>query len=261
MNDHLKTLSILAFVLLHACTVQEKTWENASPIFIVEEAKHHINATKVVVSIDQDKRLGMPVLGQRTSHQYYGVVGKLAESAEVRFGNSLSEEQRKLLREVDKASFRYDAGVKFRDAINNGLRSIEWLKASSVVNESDLYIPDIERLVLTLDEDALLLIDNRYLMAIDFSSISVFSYVTLYAHEENLVKIAKAAHPYENPPTLYKNLFSYEYRIEGKYATADDALKGWSNNEGEMVQRAISESIADLTNQISSDLSFTTLKK
>ena len=261
MKPQIKALCILIFILLHACTVQEKTWENASPIFIVEEAKHHINATKVVVSIDQDKRLGMPVLGQRTSHQYYGVVGKLAESAEVRFGNSLSEEQRKLLRDVDKASFRFDTGVKFRDAINNSLRSIEWLKVSSVANETDLHIPDIERLVLTQDEDALLLIDSRYLMAIDFSSISVFSYVTLYAHEENLVKIARSAHPYENPPTLYKNLFSYEFRITGNYATADDALTGWSNNEGEMVQRAIAESIKDLTSQIAEDLSFTTLKK
>ena len=261
MNTCLKALTIFSTALLLSCTVQEKSWENVSPIFIVDEAKQYIHSTKVVVSIDQDKRLGMPVLGQRTSHQYYGVIGKLAESAEIRFGDSLSDEQRGLLRVVDKASFRFGIGARFRDATEQSLSSTDWLKASSVVNETDLLVSDIERLVLTQDEDALLLIDNRYLMAIDFSSISVFSYVTLYAHEQNLVKLATAAHPYEIPPTLYKNLFSYEFRIEGKYATADDALKGWSNNEGEMVQRAISDSIADLTSQIARDLSFITVKK
>jgi len=208
MQTPVKILYIACLLLLTGCTVQEKSWEKVSPVFIKEEAKKHIDSTKLVISIDQDKRLGIPVLGQRTSHQYFGVVGKLAESGLLRFENSLSEKQRNLLRGVDKAAFRFDTGSKFRDTLENNLHSLAWLKVSSVVNETNLHIPDIEAMVKTMDEDAMLLIDNRYLMAIDFSSITVFSYATLYAHDENLVKIAKSAKPYEDPPTLYKNLFS-----------------------------------------------------
>ena len=261
MRTIIKSIFAVSLILLSACTIQEKYWGKVAPVFVNEEAKQHINSTKVVVSLDQDKRLGIPVLGQRTSHQYYGVIGKLAESGMVRFENDLSEEQRRLLREVDKAAFRFDAGIEFRETAENSLRSLAWLKVSSVINQTDLQIPDIERMVQTQDEDVLLLIDTRYLMAIDFSSITVFSYVTMYAHDESLVKIAKDALPYEHPPTLYKNLFSYEFRYAGSYTTADDALKGWGKNEGEMVQLAISESISDLTKQIVDDLSFTTLKK
>lgn len=256
----IKILFSLGLLLLNACSVQEKTWESVSPVFVSEEAKQHISSTRVVVSIDQDKRLGIPVMGQRTSHQYFGTVGKLAESGEERFKNDLSEEQRRLLRKVDLAAFRFETGNKFRTAIEQNINSIEWLKVSSVINHADLQISDIESMVQTQDEDALLLIDTRYLMAIDFSNITVFSYVTLYAHEDTLAKIARNIRPYEDPPTLYKNLFSYEFRLQGNYPTADDALKGWDNNEGEMVQKAISESITDLTTRIVEDLSYKTIK-
>ena len=67
-----KTLFLVSVMLLTGCSVQEKSWETVSPVFIKEEAKQYITSTRVVVSIDQDKRLGLPVLGQRTSHQYYG---------------------------------------------------------------------------------------------------------------------------------------------------------------------------------------------
>jgi hypothetical protein len=157
-------------------------------------------------------------------------------------------------------AYRFDTGTKFHKAIESSLRPLDWLKVSSVVNQTDLQIAEIERMVQTLDEDALLLIDNRYLMAVDFSSITVLSYVSLYANEQTLVKIAKDARPYEDPPTLYKNFFSHQFRYDGNYSTPHDALKGWSKNEGEMVQRAISESISDLTKQIVEDLSFTTSK-
>ena len=261
MHTPIKTVSVITLIiLLNGCSVQEKTWENVSPIFVKEEAKQHIKSTRVVVSIDQDERLGIPVMGQRTSHQYFGVVGKLAESGEERFKNDLSEDNRRLLREVDLAAFRFDTGSKFREAVDNKIRPVDWLKVSTVVNHADLQIADIESMVQTQDEDALLLIDNRYLMAIDFSNITVFSNVTLYAHSDELVKLAKAARPYEDPPTLYKNLFTYEFRIEGEFSTADDALKGWSKNGSEVVQRAIAESIADLSKRIAEDLSFTTVK-
>ena len=261
MRTNIQTLFFVSLVLLYGCTAQGKFQKEVSPTFINEETKQYIKSTKVVVSLDQDKRLGIPASGHGTSHQYFGVIGKLAESAEIRFGRDLSEEQRQLLRGVDKAAFRFDTGVKFREAVESNLRPIDWLNVSSVINQTDLQIPDIERMVKTQDEDALLLIDTRYLMAVDFSSITVFSYVTLYAHEETLVKIAKYARPYENPPTLYNNLFSYEFHYDGSYTTANDALKGWDENEGEMVQRAISESITDLTMQIAADLSFTTSEK
>ena len=260
MCANIKTLILASLVLLNGCTVQEKYWGKVAPVFVSEEAKQHIKSTKVMVSIDQNSKLGIPILGQRTSHQYYGVIGKLAESAEVRFEKGLSEENRSLLRSVDITAFKFDTGAKFSKAVESSLRSLDWLKVSSVVSQTDLQIAEIESMVQTQDEDALLLIDNRYLMAVDFSSITVLSYVSLYAHEKTLVKIAKDARPYEDPPTLYKNFFSFQFRYTDNYTTPHDALKGWSNNEGEMVQRAISESINDLTKQIIADLSFTTSK-
>ena len=256
-----KKLILLSLALLGSCSVQEKTWESTSPIFISEKTKEYIQSTKVIVSIDQDTRLGIPILGQRTSHQYYGVLGKLAESAEIRFADDLSDSHRALLRTVDKAAFRFDTGAKFRDAVESSLQTIKWLKVSSVTHQHKVPLSDLENMVKTQDEDAMLLIDNRYLMAFDFSSISVFSYVTLYAHSEELIKIANAAHPYEEPPTLYKKLFSFEFRFKDQFTTADDALKGWSTAEGKMVADAISQSITDLTEQIVSDLSFTTIDK
>lgn len=254
------TLTIISFVLLTSCTMQEKTWESASPVFISEQVKEQIKSTRVVVSIDQDSRLGIPILGQRTSHQYFGVLGKLAESASVRFADDLSDEHRSLFRGIDKTAFHFNTGIKFRDAAETNLQTLKWLKVSSVVHQDKVPLSEIENMVKTQDEDTLLLIDNRYLMAIDFSSISVFSYVTLYAHDDKLVKLAKASHPYEDPPTLYKKLFSFEFRYDKPYMTADDALKGWSDDEGAMIQRAISQSIADLTKQIAADLTFTTVK-
>lgn len=255
-----KNLLIISVLLIVGCTVQEKYWGKEAPVFVPEEAKQHVKSTKVVVSLDQDSKLGIPVLGQRTSHQYHGVIGKLAESATVRFEKDLSEEHRSLLRDIDKMAFRFDTSVKFREAAESALRPVAWLNVSSVVDQHDLPIAEIERMVQTQDEDALLFIDNRYLMAIDFSSITVLSYVTLYAHEETLVKIAKQSRPYEDPPTLYKHFFSYEFRYDGSFTTPYDALKGWSNNDGEMVKRALKESIADLTKQIVEDLSYTTVK-
>lgn len=251
------TLVIVSLMLLSGCASQEKAPENVAPDFISDEVKQQIKSTLVVVSLDQDARLGMPASGQGTSHQYYGVIGKLAESGTVRFEKDLSEDHRRLLRGIDKAAFHFDTGAKFRAEIEEGLRSSAWLNVVSVLNQNDVPIADIERMVQTQDEDALLLIANRYLVAMDFSSITVFSYVTLYAHEEALVKIAKAARPYEDPPTLYQKLFSFEYRYEGSYTTPEQALKGWNENDGEMVQRAISQSIIDLTKQLVTDLSST----
>ncbi|WP_455208662.1 hypothetical protein [Kaarinaea lacus] len=260
MRTDIQILFVVSLMLLSGCTVQEDYRGKLIPDFVSEEAKQQINSTKVVVSLEQDKNLGIPVIAQRTSHQYYGVIGKLVESGMIRFENNLSEEHRRLLRIVDMAAFRFDTGVKFREAAESGLGSIAWLKVSSVINQTDLQIPDIDSMVQTQDEDALMLIDIRYLMAIDFSSITVFSDVSLYAHDETLIKIAKDTRPYEDPPTLYKKLFSYEFRYAGSYTTADDALNGWSKNEGEMVERAISESITDLMQQLVTDLSLTTSK-
>ena len=97
-------------------------------------------------------------------------------------------------------------------------------------------------------------------MAKDFTNITIFSYVALYANEKSLAKIAKDSRPYDDPPTLYKNLFQYEFRFEGIYTTANEALKGWSENNGEMLHRALETSIADLSNQIVADLSSTTIE-
>lgn len=241
-------------MLLSGCSSQEKDLENVPPDFISAEAKQNIRSTRVVVSLAQDTGLGMPVSGQGTSHQYYGVIGKLAESGTVRFEKDLSQEHRHLLRGIDKAAFHFDTGGKFRQAIAESLQSVNWLNISTVVNQNDIPITDIERMVQTQDEDALLLVANRYLMAIDFSSITVFSDVTLYAHDETLTAIAKSVRPYEDPPTLYHKLFSFEFRYEGGYTTPDDALKGWNENDGAMVQLAISESINNLTNQIMAGL-------
>lgn len=258
MYTSIKTLILASLMLLSGCASQEDALENAAPDFISEETKQQIRSTAVLVSLEQDTRLGMPVSGQGTSHQYYGVISKLAESGAVRFEKDLSQEHRRLLRGIDKIAFLFDVGGKFRVAVDENLRSVNWLNISSVLNQNDVPVTDIERMVKTQDEDALLLIANRYLMAIDFSSITVFSDVTLYAHDETLVKIAKAARPYEDPPTLYHKLFTFEFRYEGSYATPDDALKGWNENDGEMVQRAISESITELTKQIVADLSAST---
>jgi hypothetical protein len=255
MRTAIKILITVSLILLSGCTSQEKSLEDVSPDFISEEVKQTINSTRIVVSLDQDARLGMPASGQGTSHQYYGVIGKLAESGTVRFENDLSEEKRRLLRGIDKVAFRFDAGAKFREVVEEGIRFIDWLDVSSVINQNDIAFDDIGRMVQTQDEDALLLIANRYLMDMDFERIAVFSYVTLYAHDETLIKIAKATRPYEEPPTLYQKLFLFEFRYDGSYTTPDDALKGWNENDGEMVQRAISESITYLTKQIEGDLS------
>lgn len=257
MHTGLKILFSVSLTLFVGCASEEQFPAEFSPIVINKEIQEQIKSTKVVVSINQDKRLGIPISGHGTSHQYFGVIGKLADSARIRFDKDLSEEQHKLLLRVDMAAYKFDTGVKFREAVNSNLDSLGWLNISSVVNQTDVQASDVERMVKTQDEDTLLLIDNRYLMAIDFSSITVFSYVTLYAHEESLVKIAKTAMPYEDPPTLHKKLFSFVFPYEGNYTTAKDALTGWEKNEGEMVKRAITESITDLTNRIVADLSST----
>jgi hypothetical protein len=255
MHTFVKTLILAGSILLCGCSSQEKAQENVSPDFISEEVKQYINSTKVVVSLDQDARFGMPVSGQSTSHQYYGVIGKLAESGTVRFAKDLSEENRRLLRGIDRSAFHFDAGAKFRGAIEESLQSVAWLKVSDIVNQNDVPVDDIERMVQSQDEDALLFIANRYLMEIDFSRITVFSDVTLYAHDESLIKIAKAARPYENLPTLYQKLFLFEFRYDGSYTTPEDALKAWNKSDGEMVQRAILDSIDNLTQQIVIELS------
>ncbi len=255
MHASIKTLILFALILSGGCSSHEKAPENVSPNFISEEVKQYLNSTKVVVSFNQDARFGMPVSGQGTSHQYYGVIGKLAESGTVRLAKDLSEENRRLLRGIDRAAFHFDAGAKFRDAIEESLQSIDWLKISDIVVLNDVPVDEIERMVQTQDEDALLFVANRYLMGMDFRRIAVFSEVTLYAHDESLVKIAKAIRPYEYPPTLYQKLFLFEFRYEGSYTTPEDALKAWNESDGEMVRRAIKGSIDNLTQQIVIELS------
>jgi len=61
-------LALIFSTFLVGCTVQEKYWDQTTPICMDETAKQHIKSTRVIVSIDQDQRLGIPVLGQRTSH-------------------------------------------------------------------------------------------------------------------------------------------------------------------------------------------------
>lgn len=258
IHTSIKTLILLGLILLSGCSSQEKELENVAPNFISEGVKQYLNSTKVVVSFDQDARFGMPASGHGTSHQHYGVVGKLAESGTVRLAKDLSEENRRLLRGIDRAAFHFDAGAKFREAIEESLQSVDWLKVSDIVILNDVPVDDIERMVQTQDEDALLFIANRYLMSMDFSRITVFSDVTLYAHDESLIKIAKAARPYVNPPTLYQKLFLFEFRYDGSYTTPEDALKAWSESDGEMVQRAIKDSIDNLTQQIAIELSSAT---
>lgn len=250
IHTSIKTLILLGLILLSGCSSQEKVAQNVSPNIINEEVKQYLNSTKVVVSFDQDARFGMPASGKGTSHQYYGVIGKLAESGTVRLAKDLSEDNRRLLRGIDRAAFHFDAGTKFRDAIEESLQSVDWLKVSDIVILNDVPVDDIERMVQTQDEDALLFVANRYLMGMDFRRITVFSDVTLYAHDEALVKIAKAIRPYENPPTLYQKLFLFEFRYEGSYTTPEDALKAWNESDGEMVRRAIKDSIDNLTQQI-----------
>lgn len=258
MHISIKTLILIGLILSGGCSSQEKAPENVSPNYISEEVKQYLNSTRVVVSFDQDARFGMPASGKGTSHQYYGVIGKLAESGTVRFKKDLSEENRRLLRGIDKTAFHIDAGAKFREVIEENLQSVDWLAVTSVINQNDVPVDDIERMVQTQDEDALLFIANRYLMEMDFSRMTVFSDVTLYAHDESLIKIAKAARPYENLPTLYQKLFLFEFRYDAGYTTPEEALKGWNENNGAMIQRAISQSITELTGQIVADLSSAT---
>lgn len=254
------SLVVVLLLVLTGCMVQQKYWGKVSPIFMDEKARSLIKSTKVLVGLDHDSRMGPPVLERENPGGQYGIIGSLNESTMAHSESKSTQERQKNLDGINKAAIDFNIGSRFREAIEESIKPFSWLNVTYVVKKHDVKIPEIEQMVKTLDEDALLLIDNKYLMAKDFSNITVFSYVALYANEKNLVKIAKDARPYEDPPTLYKNLFQYEFRYDGTYTTADSALKGWNENDGEMLKRALTKSIADLNRQIVADFSSTTIE-
>jgi hypothetical protein len=256
----LRLLLMTMTLLGSGCAVQQKYWGQVSPIFMNETARPLISSTRVVVGLDHDSRMGPPVIANGSSGQQFGILGALIESAIVHNENDAIQDRQRRLDGINKAALEYNIGSKFREAVEKSISPLSWLNISYVVKKHDVRIPEIERMVQTLDEDALLLVDNKYLLAQDYSRITVFSYVALYAKESTLAKIAKDARPYEDPPTLYKNLFQYEFAYDGVYTTENDALAGWSSNEGTMIHRALTASIDELTRQIVADLQSTTVE-
>lgn len=253
-------LIILACTLTGAgCAVQQKYWGDVAPIFMNETARPLISSTRILVGLDHSSRMGPPLVANGNSGQQFGLIGALVESALVHNENDQIQARQRSLTTINKATLDFNIGSKFREKVESTMKPIDWLNVSYVVKKQQVKIYEVEKMVKNLDEDALLLIDNKYLMADDYSNIKVFSYVAIYANEKNLAKIAKDARPHEDPPTLYKNVFKYEFQYDGTYTTPESALKGWSDNDGEMLKRALTASIDELVNQIVTDFSYTTV--
>ena len=176
--------------------------------------------------------------------QWFGLIGALVESAIVHNENDQLQARQRQLTTINKATLDFNIGSKFREKVETTMKPIDWLNVSYVVKKHKIRIYEVEQMVKNAD---------------DYSNIKVFSYVAIYANEKNLAKIAKDARPHEDPPTLYKNVFKYEFQFDGTYTTAESALKGWSDNDGEMLKRALSASIDELVNQIVTDFSYTTV--
>lgn len=255
-----RILPILCCVFVFTgCAVQQKYWGDTSPIFMNETARPLISSTRVLVGLDHDSKMGPPIVANGSSGQQFGLIGALVESAIVHGENNALQERQRRLTGINQAVLDFNIASRFRETVESTIKPIDWLNVSYVVKKHDVKIFEVEKMVNSLEEDALLLIDNKYLMAEDFSNFKVFSYVAIYANEKNLAKIAKDARPHENPPTLYKNLFKYEFKYDGTYTTPESALKGWSDNDGEMLKRAMAQSIDNLVNQIVTDFSYTTV--
>lgn len=234
-------------------------WGFVSPIFMNETARHQIRSTRIVVGLNADSRMGPPLVANGNSGQQFGLIGVLIESAIVHGENDAIQDKQKRLAEINKAVLNYNFGSHFRQAIEDGVKPLDWLNVSYVVKQQDYKTGDTEKILRTLEEDALLVVDCKYIMADDYSRLFVYSYVALHAQQKDLVAIAKQARPYEDPPVLYKNLFKYEFPFEGTYTNEREAIKGWSDNEGEMIHRAMETSIKELTQQITSDMSAITV--
>ena len=252
-------ICISTLIMTTGCVVQQKYWNDSAPIFMNETARPLISSIRVMVGLDYDSKMGPPMIANQNSAQQFGLIGLLVESAIVYNENDSIQMRQRRLTEINRATLEFNIGSQFREAVESTMKPIDWLNISYVVKKHDIKIHEIEKMVVDLEEDALLLIDNKYLMAEDFSKLEVLSYVAIYANEANLVKIAKDARPDEYPPTLYKNLFRFEYPYQGTYITADKAINGWSENGSQMLKNALSKSIENLVNQIVTDFSYTTI--
>jgi len=250
---------VVLSVILIACVAPQKNWNYISPIFMVENARHKIGSTRVVVGLNADSRLGPPLVASGNSGQQGGLIGALIESAIVHGQNDTIQEKQRHLTEINNALLTFNFGSAFRQAVQDKVKPLEWLHVTYITKQQDFRIGDITRLLTSIDEDALLVIDCKYIMADDYSKLNVYTHVTLNPKRAELVKIAKQARPNDQFTVLYENLFKFVFPYDGTFLNPNDAIAGWSNNNGDMIHRALTASINDLTQQIISDMSAITV--
>jgi len=259
MNFWTKIATIFVIILLGACVAPQKNWSFVSPIFMNETARHQIKSTRIVVGLNADSRMGPPLVADNNSGQQYGLVGLLVESAIVHGENDAIQEKQRHLTEINKAVLAFNFGSSFRQAIEDNVKPLEWLKVTYVVKKQDYRIGDTAELLKNMDEDALLVVDCKYIMSDDFSKLQVLTHVSLLPKHPDLIAVAKKTRPYDDAPVLYENLFKYNFPYEETFLNPNDAIAGWSKNDGEMVRRALQASIKDLTQQITADMSAITV--
>ena len=224
------------------------------PVSLLAAAKPHIESTRVIVGLDAKNSVNFIQQHNGSSGQQYGLLGVLIESMLVRSINEGVQDQERLMSPIRSAAIEYNFGSQFRKKIEDNLNGIDWLNISYVSKAPRFQRFQYKDLLKEAKESTVLVADSFYTMAADFSKITITSHVVMYPNNEALIGIAKSQLRSNAEPVLFQQTFSYEHVYEGVYSSAEEAARGWADNNGGMVARGLQTGVAGLANKIAQNI-------
>lgn len=214
----------LSLVILASCATT-----NDSPIEITDEVRQSISVTRVINRIEQDGldyQVTHSTIAQNTGG---GFIPALVDVAVEKYRHARSEREAQPL-EAKLADYGLDN--RLNNALTNCLGAVDWLHVASV--RLDKSKDEIDPGAVVQDgENAALIIDTHYYLDNDLKKLTIKTSANLYL----LVAESQANRP---EPIFRKKVF---FAKSVPASTPEEAVKVWSDGEGQVFTQALSEGI------------------
>ena len=256
-------LRYLGFVIvtsLVAVSCATSNTSNLAPVFMIEQARHQINSSLVVVGVNPHSAPSV-IVPSGNSGQSAGLIGVIVESVIVSGMNSDRDTQERMLVSIRSAAIEYNFGSHFRLALEKQITDIDWLNVRYVMKAPYLVRGRVAEFTKNSQDDALLVVDCDYKLADDFSKLTVTSNVEIHPLNEKLTMMAKSYHPLDDRPVLYRNTFSYDYLNQGDTTDVQKAAYWWGSENGAMLHKGLDVAINELSAIIVKDLQAVTIEQ
>lgn len=245
------TLVVLACVLAAGC-VANPVYEEVEPLSVIQNYRDKIHSTRVIVGLDPKNSENIQTyIG--TSGQQFGLLGVLIEGLLANGQNDDVVARERALMNIRSAALKFNFGSKIRQQLQNSLEKVDWLKVKVVRKAPQFQRSNVSDIKAESREDVLIVVDAFYKMEEDLSKMTITGIAVAHPMG-NLLTRLKPSPDSTDHPVWYKNKFSFDYPIEGGYTDKQTASNKWGQDNGAMVQRALTAGVKQVARLIAQDI-------